>query len=370
MSATTISLPTRRNRDAGFVLLFLSAVIYYAVPRLALEFGYVKGQAALISAPIGMILMVIGLAFVFLARKRVIVSEGVVILKDGFLTRPLRLKFDSTPTFKLAGHEEEKNGRVDEVWTVHLIDEGRQYLVDRRVGQQAACRSLAERLAKALGGSLIEVQDGRSHEFAVEELDLCFVSRSARHPALMGTPVDAPEEKAIDFQKTENGLTATWSYFRSGLLVEILVVTLFLVGAAFIPLPGGPDGKGFSLFEAEMAEGDYRYFIGVGLFSLVSFVVLAGYRNRLDLSLTSGALARTSVWGIPVGSGRIPLNELEHVAVTVTSRGPYLQLISDRRILSERLPSSEEARWIAWEFRKFLSGLSPEECDARESKVS
>lgn len=369
MSATTISLPTSRNRDAGFVLLFLSAVIYYAVPPLALEFGLVKGQAALYSTPLGAVFMVLGLAFVFLARKRVIVSKQKVVIKDGFLTKPLTLTFESVPTFKLAGHEEEKNGRVDEVWTVHLIDEGRQYLVDRRVGQQAACRSLAERLTKALGGSLIEVQDGHSHEFALEELDLCFVSRSARHPALMGVPVEPPEERVIDFQRTKSGITATWSYFRSGLLVEILVVTLFLVGAAFVPLPGGPDGKGFSLFEAEMAEGDYRYFIGVGLFSMVSFAVLAGYRNRMDLSVTSGALARTSVWGIPVGSGRIPLNELEHVVVTVSSRGPYLQLISDRKILSERLPSTEEARWLAWEFRQFLSELSPEDCHVRDSKA-
>lgn len=364
-----ISLSTAKNRDSGLVLLFLSAVVYFAVPPLGVEFGLKKGELVKYSTTLGILLMVIGFAFVFLARKRVLAQEGQVTIKDGFLSRALTLKFEAVPTFKLAGHEEEKNGRVDEVWTVHLIDEGRQYLVDRRVGQQAACRSLAERLAKALGGSLIEVQEGQNYEFALDELDLCFVSRVARHPELMGSPVEEPAEKAVVFEKTNEGVTAGWSYFRSGLLIEILMVALVMVAAAFVPLPGGPDGKGFSLFEAEMAAGDYRYFIGVGLFTLISLIVLAGYKNRVDISLNSGALSRTSIWGIPIGSGRIPLNELEHVAISVNSRGPYLQLISDRKILSERLPSTDVARWLAWEIRQFLAGLSPEECKARRSKA-
>lgn len=367
--SSTISLPTSRNRDAGIVLFVLSVVVYFAVPPLAYEFGYNKGQIAVYSAPIGALLMFLGFLFVFLARKKVIVKDDVVTIKDGFLSRALNLRFEKTPTFKLAGHEEEKNGRIDEVFTVHMIDEGRQYLVDRRVGQQAACRSLAERLTKASGGSLIEVQEGKNYEFGLDELDLCFVSRAARHPELMGTPVEEPEEHPLSFEKSETGVTGAWSYFRSGLLVEIFMVTFCMVAAAFIPLPGGPDGKGFSLFEAELAAGDYRYFIGVGLFTVLSLTILAGYKNRIDVSLGSGVLSRTSIWGIPVGSGRVPLNELEHVAVTVNSRGPYLQLISDRKILSERLPSTEVARWLAWEIRKFLAGLSPEECQAKRSKA-
>ena len=366
----TITLPTSRDRDIGFVFLFLSMVVYFTVPPLAREFGLSLGTVSLISTPIGLLLLVIGLASVFLSRKRLTVEKNQVVVKDGFFHRALHLRFEETPTFKLSGYEDEGKARSEEIWTIHLIDQGRQYLIDRRPDQHVASRTLGERLAKAAGGSLIEVYDGKAFEFKTEELDLCFVKRAALYPDLMGKQVDEPSEKVIDFERGEKELTVGWSYFRSGLLFEIIMIAIFLLAAAFVPIPGGPDGQGFSLYDVERAEGDYRYFIGVAAFLALSLVALFGYKTQVELVAPKSIRSVSKVWGLTVRKSTIPLRELEHISVSVTSRGPYLQLISDKRIVKERFPSVYVARWVAWEIRSFLTDLDPQHCQDAKVEIS
>ena len=356
----TITLPSNRDRDTGVVLLFLSLVFYYAVPLVAYEFGYSYGTTSLVSTPVGILLMVIGISLIFLARKTIKVEPGQVRIKDGFLAKPLTLRYQSTPTVKLSVYEENHNGRSDEIWTVHLVDEGRQYLVDRRVGQHIAVRSLAERLTKATQGAMIEMVDGQPQKFELSELDLPFVQRAQKHPALMGTPIDEPSDKVVHYARDASGIEVSWSFFRSGLFFEVIVFSAFLFGMAFVPLPGGPDGKGFSLYQAERSEDDYRYFAGVATFTVISLALLAGYRSRIQLNPRVGALSQSTVWGIPVRTAKIPLAELEHIGVSITGRGPYLQFISDKRIFKEMLPSTHIARWLAWEMRQYLAGLGAE----------
>lgn len=353
-----IILSTNRDRDTGVVLLFLSLVFYFMAPPLAQEFGLSRGTTALVSTPIGLLLMVLGIAGIFLSRKSIKVKPGQVTIKDGFLARSLHLGYETTPTIKLSVYEEQKsNGRVDEIWTVHLIDDGRQYLVDRRVGQHIACRSLAERLAKATQGSLIETHEGHSQKFELTELDLPFVVRAEKYPALMGQPVEEPADKVVNYRRDAQGIEVSWSFFRSGLFMELLTISACLVAAAFIPLPGGPKGQGFSLYDAERAQSDYRYFIAVGIFTVVAMLLLVGYRNRIVINPSEGATSESTVWGLVVRRGKIPLEKLEHVGVNINSRGPYLQLISDERILKEMLPSTHIARWLAWDIRQYLAGL-------------
>lgn len=353
----TISLPTQSDRDTGVMLLFLSLVSYYAVPVLAYEFGFRHGDTSVISTPVGLVLMLSGLAMLFLARKKIHVEPGQVRIKDGFLARPLHLRYESTPTIKLSVYEEERAGRVDQVWTVHLIDEGRQYLVDRRVGQHIAVRALAERLAKATQGSLIESCEGRNVTFELSELDLPFMARVEKHPFLMGSPVDEPGEKVVEYSHGADGIEVSWTFFRSGMLLEVILVAAMLLGAAFIPLPSWMSSDGVNLYHIARATGDYRYFLAVSAFAVVSMVALAGYRNRIRLDATA-AVSQSTVWGVPVRSFRIPLEELEHVGISVTSRGTYLLLISDKQIVRELLPSTHIARWLAWEMRQYLASQS------------
>lgn len=366
----TIAVPTSRDRDTGFVLLFLSMVVYFTVPPLAREFGLSLGTVSLISTPIGLILFVLGFSSVFLSRKKLTIEPNKIVVKDGFFQRALHLKFEKTPTFKLSGYEDEGKARSEEIWTIHLIDEGRQYLIDRRRDHHVASRTLGEQLAKAAGGSLIEVYDGKAFEFQTEELDLCFVQRAALYPDLMGRKVEEPSEKVIDFERAEKTLSVGWSYFRSSLMFEIIMISVFLVGVAFIPLPGGPDGQGFSLYEIERAEGDYRYFIGVAAFTFLALVALFGYRTRLEIVAPKSVRSVSKIWGLSVRSSTIPLRELEHISVSVTSRGPYLQLISDKRIVKERFPSAYVARWVAWEIRSFLTALDPQHCQDASVEMS
>jgi len=358
--ASTISLPTSRDRDLGMILLFLSAVSYFAVPPLAFEFGFNSGVVAAYSAPIGVLLTILGLLAIFAARKKISVEGNVVKVKDGFLAKALRFQYSSAPTFKLGGFEEEEGRRSNEIWTVHMVDDGKQYLIDRRLSDQTSSRSLAEYLAKATKGSVIETYNGKSYKFATDELDLSFVERVHRHPEMLGKEVPEPSDKVVNFQRTETGVKLEWSFFRSGMLFEIFCVSAFLMAAGFIPLPGGPDGHGFSLYDVARAENDYRYFIGVAIFTAISIFLLAGYRNTLEVIIPKRAQSRTTIWGVPVRGGRIALEELEHVAVSVTSRGPYLQLISDQKILKERLPATNIARWVGWEIRRRLAEQTPD----------
>lgn len=338
------------------MLLFLSLVFYYAVPVLAYEFGYSYGNTSLVSTPIGLLLMLLGVALLFFARKNIRVQPGHVRIKDGFLARTLNLRYGSTPTIKLAVYEDEHHGRVDQVWTVHLIDDGRQYLVDRRVGQHIAARSLAERLAKATGGSLIESQEGKSVTFELGELDLPFAARVRKYPTLMGTPVEEPTDKIVDYSRGASGIEVSWTFFRSGMLLEVILLAGLLFGLAFIPLPSRSGGEGVNLYHIARATGDFRYFYAVAAFAVSSMTLLAGYRNRIRLD-QSGATSRSTIWGLPVRATRIPLAELEHVGIIITSRGTYLQVISDKRIIKELLPGTHIARWLAWEMRQYLALL-------------
>ncbi len=354
-----IKLPTDTNRDLGFVLLFLGLVTHYAVPPLAGQFGFTAGRVAYLTAPLGLVLFLAGICMIFFARKVIHVGNGQLRIKDGFLARPLTLRYDSVPTVKLSGYEENRNGHADEIWTVHLNDDGRQYLIDRSVGHHAASRSLAERLAKVTGGSLIEVHEGKSHKFELSELDLSFVERVAKYPEMMGIPVEKPSETPLRFERTDSGLEANWSFFHSGLIFELAIVVTLLLAAAFIPLPGGPDGGAFTLYQVERSQNDYMYFSGVAFFAVLALALLAGYRNTLSLDLEKGAVSQATIWGIPVRTGKIPIRELEHLGVSINSRGPYLVMISDKKILKEMLPSTYLARWLTWEMKTFLSTLDP-----------
>ena len=89
------------------VLLVVSAATYFAVPPLAYQFGLNQGLVAAYSAPLGVILMVVGLACIVASRKRITVEGGEVVVKDGFFSKPLRLKYSSAPTFRLSGFEDE-----------------------------------------------------------------------------------------------------------------------------------------------------------------------------------------------------------------------------------------------------------------------
>ncbi len=355
--AHQITLPTQRNRDAGIVLVFLSLVFYFLVPPLTYEFGLSSSVVLWWSTPVGTVCLALGLAFLVLSRKKVWVEKSALVIRDGFFSRALRFPFASVPSFKLSGAEEDLDGKPIEIWTVHMIDEGKQYLIDRRIGQQVACRALAERLTKAVGGTLVEVQEGVSHEFSVDELDLSFSERAKRYPQMLGHPVERPKETVIELTREPGKVEVCWCYLRSGLLWEVLLISGLLYALAFVPLPGGPDGLGFTLFELERSTGNYGYFVAVTLFCLVSIIALSGYRNKLVVSPDSGVRLRTTIWGVPIRGAEIPLDHLEHVAVSLSHRGPYLQLISDRKILRERLPSTLSARWVAWEIRSFLAAL-------------
>ncbi len=353
--AARIILPTRRNRDVGILLLFLAGVFFFIAPPLARQFGLNPGITVWWSSGLGFLLLAIGFPLVFLARKTISVENGSLVVRDGFFTPILRFPHGANPTYKLIGSEEDLEGAPKEIWTVHLFDGEKQFLIDRREGQQLACRALAERLAKATAGSLVEVHEGKSLEFETHELDLSFRDRVRRYPQLLGKAVHQPDSTALRLTKESDRLIFGWSFLTAALFFEVFLVVAMLFGFAFLPLPGGPDGLGITLYEIETQTGDYSYFIGVGLFAAASLLLIFGYRNRLSIERSGAVQLKATIWGLPVRSPSIPGGKLEHVAVSVTHRGPFLQLISDAVLVRERLPSLTAARWAAWEIRSFLA---------------
>ena len=364
-----ISLPTDRDRDMGLVLIFLSAVAYFILPYIALEFGVREGTARWVTVGLGTFFLATAVFIFTFSKKRIWLEleKQELRVKDGVFGRTIPLHWKEDPVFKLSSFEDESHGQPQEIWTVHLVSEGRQYLIDRRSEQQMVSRSLAERLTKVTGGKILEYQGGKSYHFSAEELELSYVERVARYPDLLGDEICEPPDKVVEHELTDRGVRVSWCFFRSGLLFEVFCVSAFLIIAAFIPIPGGPNGEGFSLFQAEVAQRDFRYFIGVGLFTGLSLFLLAGYRNTIELIMPKRIQSRSTIWGIPIRSGRISLEHLEHINVMLKSRGPYLQFISNDKLIRERMPATNIARWLAWEFRRALAGVEPAKCKIEQS---
>lgn len=351
----TVTLPTERHRDTAIVLLFLSAVSYYIIPLLAQSFGLSRSKAALISTPAGIALTGLAVILFFFARKRVIIEPGKISIKDGLFARAQVFSIEAKPVVKLASYELEDGGHSQEIWTVHLSDQGHQYLIDSRKGsQQILARSLSEQLAKTLGANLIETSDGQPQEFRVEELDIPFIQRVQLYPSLLGHPVAQPTSLPCRYHRSDNTLKVSWSYLQSSLLLEVMGIAFLLLCAGFIPLPGNGEHR-LTLYGIAQFTGDYRYFIGVGLFAILSLILLGGYRTQLSLDLSQDVQARSSLWGLPIKRTTMALSELEQVGANLTSRGSYLLLVSDRHIVKTMMASTETARWLAWEIRDFLA---------------
>lgn len=350
----SFSLPTKANHNLAIFLLFLSAVSYFIAPYLAQSFGYSAGKAALISTPAGAVLMLSGLVLLLFARKIIRIEQGSIQIKDGFLASPLTFSFKEIPVIKLSSYEDVNGKRSVSVWTVHLITKDQQYLIDRRIENQIWSRALSEHLAKSTGANLIEVLDGVPQEFNCSELDSSFIERIQKYPSLLGAAVAQPASKPTGYQQDEQGIKLSLSLFHSGLIVEIFMLGLLLTSIGFIPIPGGRDQASVSLYQIAGASGDYRYFQSVAAFTLISLVLLAGYKASIELSEKSGASAQIRIWGLPLRRTAIALDKLEQIGSAITSRGPYILLVSDEKIIKEMVSSSEYARWIAWEMKNFL----------------
>jgi len=358
-SQAEIWLPTDVNRDLGLFLMFLGVVgvvplQYFLAQSLPVEAG----------ASAGLLVAVCGFMLVRFSRKRFLVSNNEVLLREGLFKRPLRYRWESQPAIRLRSQEEERGGKVREYWLVYLVDGKRQYALDHRAGNQIESRSLAEALAKAINCPVMEKTDSGEISIPREELDVPFRDRVKSHPTLLGPEVDKPENCQVEFLESETEQRYSWRLMNPGLLAEIGWVVLGLLLLAMIPLfpgyepadDGTPQRQGMQLSFVDLAlkEHNYTYFYVIGAVTVVTLFVAFGYSKRLTVNHDEVRLTDRLYGGVVIRR-IIKANVLEEIWVRNSSRGAHLQFISDEVVISGRTSSLQVASWIASRVRRFYA---------------
>ncbi|GMU51214.1 MAG: hypothetical protein AMXMBFR33_03600 [Candidatus Xenobia bacterium] len=350
-------IPSDSHRDLGLFLVFLGLVGtvpgFYIINRLFLHWENWDWR---LGGFVGLALVVMGMGFLLGTRKSFRVGQGEIRMKDGLFRRVLVYRWRETPRIRMRSVDEDRGPKPTEVFEVHLVDGHYDYLLDRRPGQQMESRTLAEMLAKAIGCPVME-KSRETGELTLEasELDLSFVERVKRHPVLLGPAPDEPVPAAVLVRHDGPALVLAWSSFNKNLLSEVLVSFGLLVGLEMLPFHGREDAPTQSVFDIMRTSGDYTgLYAQFGILAAV-LLYLVGLRHEFRLEPTR-VIWRQRVWGVTTRRATIPAQELEQISVRESSRGSFLQLISDRLIITRRLVDTRTASWLASTVRHYYVG--------------
>lgn len=350
---TYILIPSSVNRDLALFLIFLGLVGavpgYYILNKLFLHQAHWDWR---LGGFVGLGLVLVGLFLLVFTRKSFRLGQGELRLRDGLFRRPLNYRWHENPRIRMRSVEEEHDGKPAEVFEVHLVDGRYNYLLDRRPGEQMESRTLAEILAKAIGCPIVE----KSREtgdlvLQAEELDLSYSERAARYPSLLGPPPDPAVPPAVKTRQEGDALVLAWNSFNRNLLSEVLVAFGLIVFMEFLPFKSGAEGAPpRSFIDLMAANNDYSpLFVQAGIL-VVLLLILGGLRHEFWLR-PDKVTWRQLMWGIPTRQVVMPTAHLEQISVRESSRGNFLQLISDRVIITRRLGDSHTAGWLAARIR-------------------
>lgn len=355
-----ISIPSDSNRDLGIFLIFLGVATSFPI-RAVLEKLFPTHPLLSVAGPIGFGFVLLGFGLIRYTRKRFWVEGQTVKIKDGPFGRQLRYSWEGTPQVRLRSVEEEHGRESREFWQVYLVDGKRQYLMDRREGNQMECRSLAEALAKTINCPVLEL--GETGELLIprEELDLPFRERVAKMPELLGPEAPCPSPCPVKHDDSDAKEVFRWNLLNSGMLGEFISLAVLIGLLAMVPIfpgPGNEHGhiekfqRSYIDLARQLHEFDYFYVTGtiLGFFAFYLF----GYSKELKLT-SEGVAAQDRLWGVPVWSASIKADQLEEIWVRHSPRGAHLQLISDDCLISGRISSPEVAAWMASRIRRFYA---------------
>lgn len=355
-----ISVPSNSNRDLGVFLVFLGLAVSFPVKALL---GRVLDDSPWLGlmGPLGFVVVLWGFLLLRFTRKRFCVQSGCLRLRDGWFTRGLRYTWEESPLIRLRSQEEERGRDSVIVWLVNLVDGKRQYVLDRRDGNQAESRSLAEALAKKIDCPLLETCGSGELLLPREELDLPFRERVKLHPELLGEELEKPEDCSIHEQILEEGRVYRWRYLSPATLNDFGVLAFFLGLLAIVPIfsspiPGSDQLERFQLsfFDLARQQGKFLYFYIAGILVFFNAVLLFGYVEVLKVT-RDRVQSQDTLWGIPCSSASIPADKLEEIWVRQSSRGAHLDLVSDDCIISGRISDGEVAAWLASRLRHFYA---------------
>lgn len=350
-----IKISTKANKDLGLFAMFFG--IFGAVPLHYLVYRLMEWEQYWdIADGLGLAIFscLVGFGFLVFSRKKLYVSDQEIRVSDGFLRRSVVFKWEEKPKIKLRSFQLEKDGRSVAQWAVELLDGTKSYSLDVREGSQMASRTLAEKIAKRIKCPVIEEVDGAGVEIPYEDLDVPFVDRVKKYPVLLGKEHPRPEDTGIDSKESSDELTFSWDFSDTGMWLEVVMTTVVLLLFSLIPLPTGKKSANFSILDLARVDGHYLYFYIVGGLFAVALLVLWGYRLQI-VARRDALIVEGKLWGFPIRKVSFPVSELEGVSVRLTGRGALLHLISDARILDERLSDPEDARWVAFKIRRYYA---------------
>lgn len=353
-SEILIELPTSANNDLGIFLIFIGIFgivpSYYVVTQFTgIPFTLDRNLYFAIYA--GLLFFLAGFSIVNFSRKKIFVSPNLITIKEGFFRPFIHIRWKKTPLIKLKAVEVLRRGMPMEHWEIHLVDGKEDYTIDRREYHHMDTRSIAEALAKHLSANLVDTTENTGAlEVAVADLDLPFKERVKKYPQFIGKPVEMPAKTLFEITKNGKERVYSWSVGSTLFLIENIGIAGFFLLISFLPLWEGTP----SFYELCVSKGQFYFYYGfIGVIVAVLFVVM-GFRARLIIN-EKGARFKKYIWGINYYNKFIPLNKLEEIKFHVTYRGPEIHIISDEVYFTFRVSNIENASWLAYEVRNFIS---------------
>jgi len=348
---SVIETGTDINFNLGVFFVFCGIVasvpIYYlyliaaGLPKDNFDTGYM----------IGILLTLIGLYLMIFTKKLIIIDDKIITIKNGILRRPLIYGYDRKNCFVKLKYDDVVDKNIPrEFWQVLLVNNRKEYFIDKRMNSQLELRQIAEAMAKSIGCSMLDTTFSEGDVMiSSSDLDLPFKERVEKYPQLAGKPIEKPGFTLLSVSDTSNGKIFQWGVASSKLLLEILIPSAILLIISFIPFKGW----GSSFYKQCLIAGEF--FAYKAFFYIIGFIIvfLAGYRAKLKLE-NEKIVFSEYIWNVKFRSKFIPVEHVEEVNVVSNLRGVSVQIISNTKIINMRLFNMENASWLAWIIRYYL----------------
>jgi hypothetical protein len=345
-----IYLPSEANKDLGLFLIFIGII---AVPPCYWLYYYYNSVPVTDWKPslfIGIFWVLAGLSLIYFSRKTITVGKSHIRINDGLFRKSFTIRWKLDPMIKLKYDEEEFKGRILEFWETSLLDGKLEYTIDRRAHHQLEARALGENIAKFLSCSFIERDEqGKESILDSKDLDMPFRCRAAKYPGFLGSPVDQPKNPRLTITERNKAFLVTWGIYSTGILVDIIAFAVIIFLFTYLPWKQGTH----SFFEQCAIRGEFFAFYAGGLILFMTVFFVLGYRLRLNVS-RRGAIFWVTIWGIPLRKRKIGIDKIEEIRLTPSMRGPRVQIISDREIISFRLFDKQGARWLSYQLQHYM----------------
>ncbi|MDQ7826771.1 MAG: hypothetical protein RDV48_28495 [Candidatus Eremiobacteraeota bacterium] len=347
---TSIYLPSDANKDMGIFFVFVGVVVVPPAYWLLFWYRQLQFTSWEPSIFIGSIFVLVGLYLIIFSRKEILVAKDHIKIIDGLFKKSFTITWKNPPRVKLKYDEEERKGKTMEFWETSLVDGKLEYTIERRPLQLLEARALGERVARILECDFIEKDDdGKETVFAAADLDLPFRDRVMKYPSLMKNPVEAPKKTNLSIKERNKSLVVKWGIDSTGILVDIVVCTAMVFLFTMLSLQEGS----LSFYQQCAKRGDFIvYYIASGLVLLLILAVL-GYRANMLLSV-HGAAFFVTIWWIPLRRKHISMDKIEEIRLTPSMRGPRIQIVSDRELISFKLSDRAAARWLSYKMQQYM----------------